>query len=387
MKFQSSSQVECSRVIFHKDIASQSTVHLLNTHTTALELETATPRAMSSKKPTECTRCGVKFGFVKPRLHYCKSCNQAVCHSCSANRVLLGEGVTFSRRVCDACLPSVCDGRVGAGTANPTTTILDQYHDDASSSAASTTTATTPQTQSVFQAAAQMKQMVADSDAMPTLRTLRVNDEDVAVDEYGFVEQTNEESTPAEREKAARFKREYAKKASQKLKDWRAYLATHAGLSDSPQLKKLVRGGVPARLRGRVWSTMSGADALRKKAPDGYYALLIERAERPAYQETAAALQIEKDLLRTFPDNIAFRCGDNNTSKDNSNGAKKVDASNKESEGIRVLRRILLAYSLRNAIVGYCQSLNFVVGIFLFFMEEEVRSATVEPCDAISCCV
>lgn len=35
------------------------------------------------------------------------------------------------------------------------------------------------------------------------------------------------------------------------------------------------------------------------------------------------------------------------------------------------MRRILQAFALHNTEVGYCQSLNFVVGMMLIFMQEE----------------
>ena len=61
--------------------------------------------------------------------------------------------------------------------------------------------------------------------------------------------------------------------------------------------------------------------------------------------------QIEKDLLRTFPGNEKM-------------GGKEG------TEGIDSLRRILTAYSLRNPLVGYCQSMNFLVATLLLFCEE-----------------
>ncbi|KAK9806629.1 hypothetical protein WJX73_002174 [Symbiochloris irregularis] len=58
--------------------------------------------------------------------------------------------------------------------------------------------------------------------------------------------------------------------------------------------------------------------------------------------------QIEKDLHRTFP------------------GHPVMDKT-----GRSALRRILLAYSLHNPDVGYCQGMNFVAGALLLFMAEE----------------
>jgi hypothetical protein len=39
--------------------------------------------------------------------------------------------------------------------------------------------------------------------------------------------------------------------------------------------------------------------------------------------------------------------------------------------GTEGLRRVLRAYALHNPEVGYCQSLNFVAGMMLLFLQEE----------------
>lgn len=64
---------------------------------------------------------------------------------------------------------------------------------------------------------------------------------------------------------------------------------------------------------------------------------------------TQAISEIEKDLHRTFPNNAVFET----------------------TEGIDTLRRVLVAYSVRNPTVGYCQSMNFICALLLLFMEEE----------------
>ncbi|KAJ1419579.1 rab-GTPase-TBC domain-containing protein [Ochromonadaceae sp. CCMP2298] len=59
--------------------------------------------------------------------------------------------------------------------------------------------------------------------------------------------------------------------------------------------------------------------------------------------------EIEKDLDRTFPDHAYF------------------DAKGGGEQG---LRRVLQAFAVHNPAVGYCQSLNFLAGMMLIFMEE-----------------
>ncbi len=143
----------------------------------------------------------------------------------------------------------------------------------------------------------------------------------------------------------------YNKKVDAQRKRWHKFLKNHdinkPGyiLPKSTELKDLVRNGIPPELRGKVWYSMSGIAAVRHKIPFTYYQNLTKK-ENPG-----AAAQIEKDLHRTFPNHVVYQ---------NKNGA-----------GITMLRRILHAYACRNPAVGYCQSLNFIVGLFLLFMDEE----------------
>lgn len=71
-------------------------------------------------------------------------------------------------------------------------------------------------------------------------------------------------------------------------------------------------------------------------------------------------------MHRTFPENEHFRPD----SCRNSNGE-----SLKEEENniliIQSLRRVLLAFSVYCPAIGYCQSLNYIAGMLLLFMNEE----------------
>jgi hypothetical protein len=40
-------------------------------------------------------------------------------------------------------------------------------------------------------------------------------------------------------------------------------------------------------------------------------------------------------------------------------------------QGEQILRRILQAFAIHNPEIGYCQSLNFIVGMMIIFMTEE----------------
>jgi hypothetical protein len=74
---------------------------------------------------------------------------------------------------------------------------------------------------------------------------------------------------------------------------------------------------------------------------------------------------IERDLHRTFPENIKFKS--TVVSEDGSSTFISTD----NVPIIQSLRRVLTAFSLYSPNIGYCQSLNYVAGILLLFMEEE----------------
>ncbi len=96
-------------------------------------------------------------------------------------------------------------------------------------------------------------------------------------------------------------------------------------------LQKLVRKGVPPSLRGAVWWACSGGAQKMHEA-------MQENISYPFYLAQAHAIpspskhDIEQDIHRTFPNDEEFT-----------------------EEKLTSLRNILLAYSMRNREVGYCQ--------------------------------
>mmetsp|Transcript_21006 Transcript_21006/g.26574 ORF Transcript_21006/g.26574 Transcript_21006/m.26574 type:complete len:104 (+) Transcript_21006:1322-1633(+) len=61
--------------------------------------------------------------------------------------------------------------------------------------------------------------------------------------------------------------------------------------------------------------------------------------------------QIEKDIHRTMPGHILFQ---------------------EAAQGRQMLTNVLLAYSMYNPEVGYCQGMGFITAMFLMYMPEEV---------------
>ncbi|KAJ3893867.1 rab-GTPase-TBC domain-containing protein [Lentinula edodes] len=133
-----------------------------------------------------------------------------------------------------------------------------------------------------------------------------------------------------------------------KIKLWMTYLKTHGRnltLLRYPQCTRLVQVGLPNRLRGEMWETLSGSIFLRYSNPGLYEQLLEQNTGRT----TTSTEDIEKDLHRSLPEYAGYQ----------------------SEEGISALRRVLQAYSFKNPELGYCQAMNILAAAILIYMSEE----------------
>ncbi|QRV89023.1 GTPase-activating protein GYP2 [Ceratobasidium sp. AG-Ba] len=133
-----------------------------------------------------------------------------------------------------------------------------------------------------------------------------------------------------------------------KLKLWKDYMRVHGRnltLLRYPQATRLIQVGLPNRLRGELWETLSGSIYLRFNNPGLYEKLLKENEGRV----TTSTEEIEKDLNRSLPEYPAYQT----------------------EQGINTLRRVLTAYSWKNPELGYCQAMNILTAAVLIYMSEE----------------
>lgn len=126
-------------------------------------------------------------------------------------------------------------------------------------------------------------------------------------------------------------------------------------------------------------------------ANPGVYEKFLKRAMEMGDESEFADL-IERDLHRTFPDNIQFskavalaRSSSTSSktatpplSATSSSSTATTTTTNDDTNmddfippAIDVLRRVLRVFSVYCPSVGYCQSLNYLVGMLLLFMKEE----------------
>ncbi|KAH7106643.1 TBC-domain-containing protein [Auriculariales sp. MPI-PUGE-AT-0066] len=134
------------------------------------------------------------------------------------------------------------------------------------------------------------------------------------------------------------------------------FLAPLLGAGAAPtqerkEFVRLVRLGIPLRLRPKVWLECGGAAEMREP---GVFQELLAKAVATgadAALDDETRREIEKDVVRTMPLNVFF-------------GGEGV--------GVAKLRRVLQAYALINPHVGYCQGMNLVAStLLLVFADEE----------------
>lgn len=143
------------------------------------------------------------------------------------------------------------------------------------------------------------------------------------------------------------------------LQSWDAFLVNNTvsrpiGIMSSPDLKTLIRTGVPPAYRGRVWKSIITHWVKDKQAElgNGYYQSMCKKATTRKQDGSydAAIKQIDLDLARTLPTNKLF--------------------DEPDSANIEKLRNVLYAFRYHNSHVGYCQGLNRLAAIALLYLDE-----------------
>lgn len=192
---------------------------------------------------------------------------------------------------------------------------------------------------------------------------------------YGFRKATNH--VPLDRYNV--WSRPYSNYAANRKTKWIELLRENGLETRDPtrfppkstRVKRFVRKGIPSEYRGAAWFWYAGGFDLMNRNP-GLYDDLVQRAMASPTNDDKE--HIERDLHRTFPDNIHFKPdseqpGNPGAGSGSSNLGQ--DSVVVETEMIQSLRRVLYAYALHNPKVGYTQSLNFITGMLLLFLPEE----------------
>ncbi|XP_053669039.1 mucin-5AC-like [Anopheles marshallii] len=112
------------------------------------------------------------------------------------------------------------------------------------------------------------------------------------------------------------------------------------------KVRKRVFKGIPEKLRGKIWCKLLNIEHVMQTGENKYKEML-----KLARNWSTEARQIDKDVNRQFRDHIFYR--------------------ERYSDRQRSLFNVLVAYSMYNSEVGYCQGMSGLAGVLLMYMEEE----------------
>ena len=180
-------------------------------------------------------------------------------------------------------------------------------------------------------------------------------------DQYGFLKASNHITIP----QYDGWTDGYLTCQEKRIKRWSSYLREQGLPTDtpsrfpsrSPKTERYIRKGIPPAWRGPAWFYYAGGDAYLEKHA-GLYTSHVSRSEGELSGPEKES--IERDLHRTFPDNVHFKPD-----------LRSSGFSTPELPLLGSLRRVLRAFALHNPRIGYCQSLNFLAGLLLLFLPEE----------------
>ncbi|KAI8600875.1 rab-GTPase-TBC domain-containing protein [Dissophora ornata] len=200
-----------------------------------------------------------------------------------------------------------------------------------------------------------------NSKLKPIVLVEETNDDHVERDQYGF----KKESQWLSHHDFVIFETYYIPIMERRRQKWAIFMNdSHGELPPrSAKLKRYIRKGIPPALRGEAWFHYSGAED-KCKANPGLFKRLVTQAKAKGSANEHAEV-IERDLHRTFPENINFK---SQITQQQDGGSH---LSTDSVAAIQSLRRVLLAFSLHCPSIGYCQSLNYIAGMLLLFMNEE----------------
>lgn len=228
-------------------------------------------------------------------------------------------------------------------------------------------------------------------------------------DRYGF----RKENAYITREQYDKWDETYSDYLSRRRKKWVTYLKDSSLMTENPnrfpprnaKTKRFIRKGIPPDWRGAAWFYYAGGPAILAKHSGVYDELVMRAGLQPKGKDRAngggrkpdcselkqlVVDDIEKDLHRTFPDNTRFKpprsanpqpqqspaptLNSQATLTNPSPDLPSAEGDSFEPEIISSLRRVLSAFALYNPRIGYCQSLNFLAGLLLLFVDTEEQA-------------
>jgi len=165
------------------------------------------------------------------------------------------------------------------------------------------------------------------------------------VDPYGFARPEDFDFKSYEK-----FMTSYLSVLARRSSRWtQNYVKSELKVTRTRKLKRFCRKGIPGDLRPEIWFQVSDAAKRQSEQPNRYRMLSSQQTD-PAVTDT-----ILLDIHRTFPENVYFQDGDPSSLR-------------------KPLQNVLEALSLSSPHIGYCQGMNFVVGLLLLIVKNEERT-------------
>lgn len=156
-----------------------------------------------------------------------------------------------------------------------------------------------------------------------------------STDRYGFMHTHPVDFTPPD--KLVQLERERAVKWGVMISKWHKF-------QNSDTLRRRVSKGIPNSVRGSVWKHVLDTDSIRE---EGVYSVMKELGR----QTSPDIHQIDLDVLRTFRTHIMYR--------------RRYDIKQ------QALFHVLVAYSMYNPTLGYCQGMSSIAAVLLMYLNEE----------------
>ena len=177
----------------------------------------------------------------------------------------------------------------------------------------------------------------------------------------------------------------YTPYLERRKKKWEALMRQYGLTTEKPirfppksdKIKRFVRKGVPPEWRGAAWFWYAGGPARLAKNPGLYWELVEQASNGSGSLSDTYREHIEGDLNRTFPDNVRFRPDTDPNAARQGSPTEPGTTGEEETPILRALRRLLQAFAINNPHIGYCQSLNFLAGLLLLFLDEDEEKAFI----------
>ncbi|XP_042241426.1 TBC1 domain family member 1-like isoform X2 [Homarus americanus] len=161
-----------------------------------------------------------------------------------------------------------------------------------------------------------------------------------STDRYGFIHDTRlPQSRSKEEEKRLEIELSRIPKWLKMIKSWDKYW-------DKDKFIKRIYKGIPDRFRGVVWAKLLLLEQIKEEQRGKY-----EEMKRLGCKWSTDVRQIDLDVNRTYRDHTMFR--------------KRYDEKQQQ------LFHVLVAYSMYNQEVGYCQGMSQIAALLLMYLNEE----------------